>query len=275
MRSIRVDGLELAYRHAGEGPPVLLLHGWPTSSHLWRNVMPALAAAGRSAIAPDLPGFGASAKPPDAPYTLDYQACALAGFLDTLEVTRTSLVVHDFGGPVGLLWAVRHPDRLERLVILDTLLFTRKLHTMRALLALLRLPGLGPLFVRPRALRLILRLGVTNRHVLSPEAVDGYLAPFAAPEAQRTLLRTLLQPRFDEFEEIHAGIDRLRDTPTLIAWADRDLLLPRAERRRIARALPDAETTTIRHAGHFLQEDQPLELARLVGDFLSAPPLAR
>src|SRR5688572_7072818 len=112
--SVEVRGLRVAYRAAGEGPPVVLLHGWPTSSYLWRGVIPALAGAGRRVIAPDLPGFGASEKPPDAPYTIGFQAEVLDAFLGAVGVGRTALVVHDLGGPIGLRWAEDHPDRLER-----------------------------------------------------------------------------------------------------------------------------------------------------------------
>jgi pimeloyl-ACP methyl ester carboxylesterase len=233
--------------------------------------MPAIAAAGRGAFALDLPGFGASAKPPDAPYTLDYQARTVDRFLDALGIAPAALVLHDLGGPVGLLWAVRNSDRVERLVILDTLLYPRRLLSLRALLRLARLPRLGEAFVRPGGLRLLLRLGVARRDAFPPEVMDHYRSPFARREDQRTLLRTLLQPRFDEFDEIHAGLARLREIPALIAWADRDLLLPRSEMRRIAAALPGAATTTIRHAGHFLQEDQPEQLRRIVAAFLGDP----
>jgi haloalkane dehalogenase len=272
LSSIDVDGVQIAYRRLGQGPPVLLLHGWPTSSYLWRNLIPPVAAVGRDVVAPDLPGFGASAKPPDAPYTLDYQARMLDRFLAAVRLDRVALVVHDLGGPVGLLWAVRHPERLERLVLLDTLLYPRKLYAMRTLLALLHLPALGLAAVRPAGLKLILRLGVADRGSLSDETRASYALPFVTREDQQTLLRTLLQPRFSEFDEIRAGMHRLRETPTLIAWADHDLLLPRSEMRRIARLLAGAEQTTITHAGHFLQEDQPQQLIDALSRFLAEPP---
>src|SRR5688500_10038941 len=120
---VEVDGLRLSYREQGEGPAVLLLHGWPTSSHLWRDVMPAIAGAGRRAVALDLPGYGASSKPPDASYDFALYDAALDGFLAALGVESTALAVHDVGGRIGLHWGVRRPERVTELVLLNTLAY--------------------------------------------------------------------------------------------------------------------------------------------------------
>lgn len=102
-----------------------------------------------------------------------------------------------------------------------------------------------------------------------PGSLDAYREPFACGDARRALLRALVSPRFEEFEEIAAGLAALSTTPALIAWADRDLMLPRSEMRRIARALPHAETTVIERAGHFLQEDQPERVAATIAAFMT------
>jgi pimeloyl-ACP methyl ester carboxylesterase len=266
---VLVAGVSVAYRQQGAGEPVVLLHGWPTSSHLWRQTMVALAQAGRRAIAPDLPGFGSSDKPAQAAaYTLDAQARVLDGLLAALGIQQTALVVHDLGGPVGLLWAVRNPERVERLVVLDTIVYPRRLWLLRGLLGLLRLPGLGGLAVRPAGLRLLLRLGSWHRGGLDPQARAAYLAPVAGRRQRRALLRALLAPRFTEFDELAAGLAGLAATPTLLAWADHDLLLPRSELRRLQRVLPAAASRTVRQAGHFLPEDQPDQVTALVVAFL-------
>ncbi len=100
-RSVEVDGLRLHYLESGSGEPVLLLHGWPTSSFLYRNVIGHVAQNSR-AIALDLPGFGSSDKPLDASYSFRFYSRVLDGFLSALGIDKTSLVVHDLGGPVGL-----------------------------------------------------------------------------------------------------------------------------------------------------------------------------
>ncbi len=115
-----VEGLRIHCRVAGEGPAVVLLHGFPTSSRLWRLIVPPLSAT-RRVVAPDLPGYGLSDKPAPRLLTFEYYCGVLDGLVRQLELGRCALVVHDLGGPVGLLWAIRHSREVERLVILNTL----------------------------------------------------------------------------------------------------------------------------------------------------------
>jgi pimeloyl-ACP methyl ester carboxylesterase len=115
-KQVRVDGLTLAYREAGEGPPVLLLHGWPTSSFPWREVMVPIAGANR-VIALDLPGFGASDKPLDVRYNFAFFGRALDLFLARLGIDDLGLAVHDLGGPIGLHWLLNRPRRVTKLAL--------------------------------------------------------------------------------------------------------------------------------------------------------------
>jgi haloalkane dehalogenase len=118
---LEVDGLRMHVVDEGEGPPVLLLHGEPTSSYLWRNVIPPLVANGHRAVAPDLIGFGRSDKPADVGwYTYDRHVSSIAALVEALGLSGITLVVHDWGGPIGLRYAVEHEDLVDRLVILDT-----------------------------------------------------------------------------------------------------------------------------------------------------------
>jgi haloalkane dehalogenase len=120
LKTVKANGTTLAYRELGSGPPVVLLHGWPTSSYLWRNVMPAIAHANR-VVAPDLPGFGGSDKPPAAAYDFDFFEAALDGLLEALGIDELGLAVHDLGGPVGVHWTLKRPGRVTRLALLNTL----------------------------------------------------------------------------------------------------------------------------------------------------------
>ena len=108
LDTVQVDGLTIGYRELGDGPPVVLLHGWPTSSYLWRDVMPAIARTNR-VIAPDLPGFGVSDKPAGVRYDFAFFERALDGLLAALGVDAVGLAVHDLGGPIGVHWAVAQP----------------------------------------------------------------------------------------------------------------------------------------------------------------------
>src|SRR5688500_3256839 len=121
LRHVDVDGHRIAYREAGAGPVVLLVHGWPTSSYLWRNVMPAVAARHR-VVALDLPGFGASDKPTDVRYNFAFFDSVFDGFLGALGIDgKVALGVHDLGGPLGLHWASQNPERLWALALFNTL----------------------------------------------------------------------------------------------------------------------------------------------------------
>ena len=120
-----VDGLRIARHDEGAGPPVVFFHGEPTWSYLWREVIPPVREAGHRCIAPDLPGFGRSDKPLDLDwYTYDRHVAVMAGLLEPLGLRGGTAVVHDWGGPIGLRLAVEHPGWFDRLVILDTGLFT-------------------------------------------------------------------------------------------------------------------------------------------------------
>src|SRR5205807_704176 len=118
-------GLRLAHLDIGEGPPVVFFHGEPTWSFLWRKVIPPVRDAGYRVIAPDLPGFGRSDKPIDLDwYSYDRHTAAVAGLVEELDLRDATVVVHDWGGPIGLRLAVERPDRVARMVVLDTGLFT-------------------------------------------------------------------------------------------------------------------------------------------------------
>src|ERR1700748_2817778 len=115
------DGLRLAHLDEGDGAPVIFFHGEPTWSFLWRTVIPPVRDAGYRCIAPDLPGFGRSDKPIDFDwYSYDHHGEAAAPLLEELDVHDATIVVHDWGGPIGLRLAVEHPDRIARIAVLDT-----------------------------------------------------------------------------------------------------------------------------------------------------------
>ena len=120
-----VDGLRLAHLDEGDGAPVLLVHGEPTWSYLWRHVIPPLLDAGFRCIAPDHAGFGRSDKPADLGwYSYDRHTALLADLVERLDLRGATVVVHDWGGPIGLRVAVEQPERIDRIVVMDTGLFT-------------------------------------------------------------------------------------------------------------------------------------------------------
>ncbi|HEV7770260.1 MAG TPA: alpha/beta fold hydrolase [Solirubrobacterales bacterium] len=186
-RFVEVDGLRIAYCEMGEGAAVLLLHGWPTSSYLWRNVMPSIAGANR-VVAIDLPGFGASAKPLDAAYGFDFHAGVLDGFLAALEVEQLALAVHDLGGPIGLDWARRNPDRVTGLALLNTLVYPEFSDAVLAFVDACSKPETRQFLSSPEGLKAAMELGLADPSRLTDEVLAAVQQPFATDDARTALM---------------------------------------------------------------------------------------
>lgn len=265
----RVDGLSLHYLTAGEGPAVLLLHGWPTSSFLWRDVIPPVARTNR-VLALDLPGFGRSDKPLDASYSFRFYERVLGGFLDAVGARDVGVAVHDLGGPVGLYWALRNLPRVRALALLNTLVYPTPTWALVAFLVGARLPGVRSWLTSPAGLAFAMRVGVADPSRLTAEAVRGVQAPFATPEAREALLLSVrkLHPR-----GMMEVADRIREYrgPARVIYGAKDRILPDVGRTmaRVARELPQAEVTRLDDCGHFLQEERGPEVGAMLGDFFA------
>ena len=268
-RYVEVSGMRLHYLEAGAGPPVLLLHGWPTSSTLWRNVIPAIATRNR-VLALDLPGFGRSDKPLDAVYDLPFYTPIIDRFLDAVGVRTTGLVVHDLGGPVGLLWACHHADRLDRLALLNTVVYPRPSWATIAFVAACRIPGVRSAMATPWILKTTMRIGVANPDRLGDDVVRGVQEPFVERAAQRALVKAGAEITPRGMLEIARWFPTLR-APVRVIYGARDRVLPDIANtvRRVARDLPQAEVTVFPDCGHFLQEERPDELGALLGEFFA------
>ena len=266
-----LDGLRMHYVDEGSGPPVLLLHGEPTSSYLWRNIIPPLVAAGYRAVAPDLIGFGHSDKPEDIGwYSYDRHVASVEQLVDELGLHGLTLVVHDWGGPIGLRFAVEHEDLVDRLVILDTGIGGGRPPSELWLRfrAAVRKAGADVDPVR------IIESGTV--HGLSDEARAAYAEPFPTPESKAGVLAF---PELVPAEPDHpntAPMNRVRDAlrswtkPTLVVWGASDTALPPTLAYAFAELIPDAgEPVVLEGAGHFLQEDRPDELAAAILRFLA------
>jgi haloalkane dehalogenase len=266
-----VDGLRLAYVDEGEGEPVVFFHGEPTWSYLWRKVMPPLRDAGYRCIAPDLAGFGRSDKPTDLNwYTYDGHAGLMAKLLADLELRDATVVVHDWGGPIGLRVAVEEPELVSRFVILDTGLFT----------------GHQPMTDAWRQFRdfvertedlpvSMLVRGATARG-MSDEAAAAYDAPFPTPESKAGARAfPLMLPTTPDAPGAAAGqqvLDAIRDDdrPKLTVWADGDFIIPFEVGERFAAAINAPAPRKIENASHFLQEDAGEEIGELIAGWLEA-----
>ena len=161
----QANSLRLHYLESGTPdpnvPPILLLHGFPTSSHLYRIILPELGKTHR-AIALDLPGYGLSDKPLDVTYDFEFYESVIDGFLDDLDIHTTNLAVHDLGGPIGLFWAVRHPRRVRDIVLLNTLVYPETSWAVKLFLLAMRAPGLRDFIVSPGSIAGAMQFGVAN-----------------------------------------------------------------------------------------------------------------
>lgn len=262
---LEVDGLRLHYLDEGAGNPVLLLHGEPTWSFLWRRLIPPLAAHAR-VVAPDLLGFGRSDKPTDSGwYTVDRHVAAIEQLVVQLGLERLTVVVHDWGGPIGFRLAVEHEARVDQLVILDT--------------------GVGAgsapseTWLRFRAVVREVAGGLDVGRLVAAGTAQGladdvraaYDAPFPTPESKAGVLAF---PDLVPTEPDHpsaAGMLRVREAlggwrkPALVVWGAEDTVLPARVADRFVELIPGAHgPLLIEGASHFLQEDRPRELAAAI-----------
>jgi haloalkane dehalogenase len=265
------DGLQLAHLDEGEGAPVLFLHGEPTWSYLWRKVIPPVREAGFRCLAPDLPGFGRSDKPTDFGwYTYDRHTASVAALLEELDLRQLTVVVHDWGGPIGLRLAVEHPQRIERMVILDTGLFTGHQPMSEAWIAFRD-------FVERTE---DLPVGFLVRGACHTDPGDAviaaYEAPFPTAEAKAGARAfPLILPLTPDAPGAEAGqrvLEALRSDqrPKLVLWADSDPVLPLRTGERFAEALGTQIDHVVAEAGHFLQEDAGVEIGGLISDWLTS-----
>jgi haloalkane dehalogenase len=264
-----VEGLRLHYLDEGDGDPVLLLHGEPTWSFLYRKLIPFL--AGSRVVAPDYPGFGRSDKPTERGwYTYDGHYSVLERFVEQLDLRRATVVVHDWGGPLGFRLAIEHPERVERLVVLNTGIFSG------------RPPGEAWLQFRAfvRRVGTELRPGelvrVTCPTELDEATVAAYDAPFPTPESKTGLLMfPELVPDADDHPSAAAMLEVREGLKTwpgraLVLFGDSDPIFSPRVGERFAELIPGADPAeTIAGGGHFLQEDRGEVLGERIGAWLA------
>jgi haloalkane dehalogenase len=267
------EGLRLAHLDVGpaDGPVVVLWHGEPTWSYLWRKVIPPLVAAGYRCLAPDLVGFGRSDKPVDFGwYTYDRHAMSAAAFVRDLDVRGATFVVHDWGGPVGLRCATEHPDRVARVVILDTGLFTGEQRMSDAW------TQFRDFVERTEDLPISMLVGGACAVPPTPEVLAAYDAPFPTP-ASKAGARAfpLMIPLTPDAVGAAAGrtvLQALRewDGPKLVLWADGDPILTWKTGERFAAAVGAPAPEEIAGASHFLQEDRGAQIGERIAAWLDA-----
>lgn len=263
------DGMTLAYRELGSGPPVLLIHGWPTTSYLWRGVMPAIAERNR-VIAIDLPGFGDSDKPAEASYGFEFFEDVIEGFLASLEIDRVALAGHDISGPVVVHWTLANPERVSRIALLNTLLYPEFAAGVFDLVKTVSTPELRDKLTSPEGLADAIREGFVDESRLTDEALDAYRTPYKTEVERRTLARAAIGLEPGGFEEIAARLPELA-VPVRGVYGTWDRILTDVAQTfaRLAKDAPEVEVTPIDGRGHFVQDEEPEKVAELLAAFFA------
>jgi haloalkane dehalogenase len=278
----RGDGIQMAFVDEGEGPPVVMVHGNPTWSFFWRRLIAALSPDHRCVV-PDHVGCGRSDVPPDTDYryTLESRIDDLERLIDHLGLEDVTLAVHDWGGLIGLGWAVRHPDRVRRLVILNTAAF--HLPAGKAVpwqLKLVRDTSLGALLVRGAN---AFAAGATHLAVVRPlpgRIRAAYRAPYDSWTNRLATLRFVQDiplapgdPAWAAVTDVAERLDRFASCPILICWGERDFVFDIDYLAEFERIWPHAEVHRFPDAGHYVLEDAGDEIVRQVRDFMARHPV--
>jgi haloalkane dehalogenase len=278
----RVLGTEMAYVDAGEGPPVVFLHGNPTSSYLWRNIMPDVIAAGYRAIAPDLIGMGDSAKP-DIAYTFADHAAHLDALLDQLDLSDVTLVIHDWGSALGMRWARLNPGRVARMAYMEAIVppgmpvarFSDMPPQLAEFFQLMRTEEGAELVLGQNMFveQVLPQLGVMRD--LSEAEMAAYRAPYPTRDSR---LPPLVWPRQipiegtppDVVEEVRMNGAWLTETqiPKLLFYATPGAIMPPAVVNWHAANVANLEIRFLGAGLHFLQEDHPHLIGQGLADWL-------
>lgn len=280
------DGVRQHYLDEGEGDPVVMLHGNPTWSFFYRNLVKELRDRFR-VIVPDHVGCGLSDKPDDSQYeyTLKQRVDDVESLLENLGITENiTLVLHDWGGMIGMAFAGRRPERIKRIVLLNTGAFhLPKEKGLPLPIWLVRDTPIGALLVRGlNAFSLGAVKWCATREPLSADVREGYLAPYGNWADRIGVLRFVQDiplepgdPSYDTVSEAETKLSAFAELPILILWGERDFVFDRHFLKEWREIWPKAELYSFPEAGHYLIEDERETVLKLVGEFLDRHPIAK
>ena len=272
------NGLRLHYLDEGRGNPVIMVHGNPTWSFYYRNLVHGLSDNYRC-IVPDHIGCGLSDKPQDWPYRLENHVDNLTRLIDALDLHDVTLVVHDWGGAIGFGAALRHIDRIKRLVVFNTAVFDGPLPLS---IKMCRWPVMGDVVIR--GLNGFLRAGlmraISEKERLKGAVGKGYLAPYdswanrrAHVEFVRDIPLEDQHPTRGLFFAIDQGLVDLKHLPMLLIWGEKDFCFTPFYRAEWQQRFPEAETHIFENAAHWVVEDAHEKIIPLMRDFLARHPV--
>jgi len=264
-------GVKINYYEAGQGPPVILLHGFGASAYSWRFLGPALAQDHR-VFTLDLKGYGLSAKPEDGKYTISDQADLVTEFIRTQDLHDLVLVGHSMGGGVALMTyfkvAEDNPGRIKRLVLIDSAGYPQKMPWFIRLAGIPLLNSVGTRLLSPRfAAMIVLRKCYYNKDKITDEQIDTYAYYGSLPGAREAVVATAQQIVPEDIEAVTARYQTIK-VPVLIVWGEEDEVVPVEVGRNFKRDIPDSELVILPKCGHIPQEEEPGETNRVITAFL-------
>lgn len=264
-RFVEVDGNVIHYIDEGSGPTLLMLHGNPTWSFLYRHIVRKLCSHFRC-IALDYPGFGLSTARTGYGFLPREHSYVVESFVDQLGLNNLSMMVQDWGGPIGLGFAGRRPELVQRLILGNTFAWPAD----KGMAAFSRVVGSSLARVLIRRYNMLARwlipVGI-NRKLTAPE-LAAYMGPFSTPASRMPtwiFAYQILASR-DYLAEVEAGLASLRDKPTLVVWGEQDGAFREAERLRLTSHFSRHEVRLLPDAKHFIQENAPDEICAAITD---------
>lgn len=265
MQCTSLPGANVFYIEDGVGPDLILLHGFPTSSYIWRNIIPQLSTRFR-VIAPDLIGYGKSDKPLDKETSLLTQADMVIDLMDQLKISKAIICGHDIGGGVAQIIATGHEERVNKLVLLDTVCYDS---WPIQPVAEFNEPNLRETITQPDLefrLKALLPLGFYDISKLTPEVMANYLEPWMTTEGLKAFLHNVetFDPRYTM-----VLVEELRTTriPTLLIWGKEDSFQKVDYAQRLQADMPNCRLEVIPDARHFVMEDNPDQVSSLIANF--------
>ncbi len=249
------------------GPALVLLHGWPSSSLLWRHLIPELSKH-FYVLVPDLPGHGKSDKPETARYDLAMFRSFILDFFDALDLKKAHLCVHDLGGMAGLSFAVRHPERINKFIVMNTSPYSNWSFAIRASIFLLKQKALTRFFLNRFIFREVLKNGFYNKQLVTSKTVNIFRSSWTESKQDRDAFsRTIAVP--PEFMVEDREALRKINLSTLILWGKKDVFFPFKIAKMLHEDIKTSSLAAVDKAGHFLQEEQPEFILREIMGFLT------
>ncbi len=263
-----VDGMQVHMEHEGTGTPVILIHGYTSTLYTWRSNMPELAKH-FSVWSLDLPGFGYSDKPKEFDYSLAGYADFMVKFMDAMGIKKAILVGNSMGGGVAMESYFKYPDRVEKLVLIDSMGYPENEGFI--LFTLMKYPVIGEVLMSFNY-RWVIKDSLTsgiyyNNAFVTDDVVDSYYNVYKTENGRKAPL--WVGRHIDDAKDLNSDKIKTIKAPTLVIWGEEDTLIPVSHAQYFKRDIPGAEVQIIAEAGHLPHEEHPDVVNKLISDFIT------